>query len=124
MGLRTLGKVSVRTPIFTFKIYQASVTSLLTQHTLKRKSAKFVRWLERLSQFDYDIKYVKGEENVLADFLLRLLFDKQPVTNDENELSINVFTANTGIFITDLQNQTERDEALNIVYKYTHDKLQ
>ena len=98
------------------------MTSLPTQHTSKRKSAKFIRWLERLSQFDYDIKYVKGEENVLADFLSRLPLDKQPTTNDENELSINVLTTNTGISITDLQNQTERDDVLNIVYKYTHDK--
>ena len=86
---------------------------------LKRKSAKFIRWLKRLSQFDYDIKYIKGEENVLAHILSRLLLDEQPVTNDENELSINVLITNTGISITDLQNQTERDEVLNIVYKYT-----
>ena len=107
---------------FTLKTDRASLTSLLKQHTSERKSAKFIRWLERLSQFDYDIKCVKGEENVLADFLSRLPLDKQPTTNDENELSINMRTTNIGISITDLQNQTERDDVLNIIYKYTYDK--
>ena len=107
---------------FTFKTDHASLTSLLTQHTSKRKSANFIRWLERLSQFDSDIKYFIGEENVLADFLSRLPLDKESTTNDENEPPINVLTTNTGISITDLLNQTERDEVLNIVYKYTQDK--
>ena len=75
---------------FTLKTDHASLMSSLTQHTSKRKLAKFIRWLDKLSQFEYDIKYVKGEENVLADFLSRLPLDKQPATNDENELSINV----------------------------------
>ena len=33
-----------------------------------------------------------------------------------------MLTTNTGISITDLQNQTERDDLLSIAYKYTHDK--
>ena len=54
---------------FTLTTDHANMTSLLTQHTSKRKSAKFIRWLKRLSQFDYDIKYIKKERNVLADLL-------------------------------------------------------
>ena len=31
-----------------------------------------MRWAEFLSQYDYDIHYVKGEENTVADGLSRL----------------------------------------------------
>ena len=69
---------------FTLKTNRCSLKSLLSQLTSKRKSVKFIHWPERSSQFDYDIKYVKEEENVSADFLLRFPLEKQPTTIDEN----------------------------------------
>jgi transposase InsO family protein len=112
---------------FTLKTDHASLTALLTKHTSKRKSAKFTRWLERLSQFDYDIVHIKGTNNVMADFLSRLPLDnEQPRVSsndgddDDNELSIKALTTTTDISVPQLQQETERDDTLKTVYKYVH----
>jgi len=39
-----------------------------------------VRWLEKLSEFDFTMKYVTGEENVLPDALLHLYEYDEPGT--------------------------------------------
>ena len=46
------------------------LTWLQTQKTLNRRQA---RWLEFLSRFQYEVVYVKGDENVVADALTRTL---------------------------------------------------
>jgi hypothetical protein len=45
-----------------------SLTTLLTQRNLSRRQA---RWLETLSQFDLDFRYLKGPDNSVADALSR-----------------------------------------------------
>ena len=42
---------------------------LYQQHNLSGRQA---RWLEKISEFDFEIHYVPGEENVLPDALSRL----------------------------------------------------
>ncbi len=106
---------------FTLRTDHASLTSLLKLHTSTRKSAKFTRWLERLSQFDYNIIHITGESNVIADFLSRMPLSEQLATaDDDSELSISALTTNIGISIPDIQHETERDDILNAVYKYAH----
>jgi len=36
------------------------------------KSEKLLRWSLVLAEFDLDITYTKGSENVVADYLLRM----------------------------------------------------
>ena len=48
------------------------LTWLATQKTLSRRQA---RWMEYLAQFTYALLYVKGDENVVADALSRMLTD-------------------------------------------------
>jgi len=36
------------------------------------KSTKLLRWSLALAEFDLDIKYTKGSENVVADYLSRM----------------------------------------------------
>ena len=36
------------------------------------KSAKLVRWTLELQSFDIDVRYTKGELNIVADYLSRL----------------------------------------------------
>jgi len=40
--------------------------------TQKDLSCRQLRWSEFLSQYDYDLHYIKGEENTVADALSRL----------------------------------------------------
>ncbi len=105
---------------FLIRTDHASLTTLLTQHTSRRKSAKFTRWRERLSEFDYDVMHIKGENNVIADFLSRLPLECNTTTDDDAELSINALTMNNGISLAAIQNETESDDVLNAVFTYTH----
>ena len=45
-----------------------SLRYIQTQPSLSNRQA---RWLEKLAEFDYDVKYLKGAENVVADALSR-----------------------------------------------------
>jgi len=45
-----------------------SLTHLLNQKNLSRRQA---RWLEKISCFDFEVVYVPGEENSVADALSR-----------------------------------------------------
>ncbi|KAJ3558320.1 hypothetical protein NP233_g11530 [Leucocoprinus birnbaumii] len=53
------------------------LVSLLQQKDLSGRQA---RWLEKLSQFDFEIVYVPGSENVLSDALSRIYSNDQPGT--------------------------------------------
>jgi hypothetical protein len=48
--------------------------------TQKNLSLRQVRWLETLSDFDFDIKYIPGETNTLADALSRIYSAEEPGT--------------------------------------------
>ena len=107
---------------FKLRTDHASLTSLLTKHTSKRKSAKFARWLEGLSAFEYTVSHIRGEDNVISDFLSRLPLDNQTmaIDDDDEELTINALTKEAGISIDIIQDETERDETLNTIYKHVY----
>ncbi|MCP4489745.1 MAG: hypothetical protein GY820_20880, partial [Gammaproteobacteria bacterium] len=57
---------------FTLRTDHAALTTLLQRSGSSRQSAKFERWFERLSIFDYTPLYTKGTNNTVADWLSRL----------------------------------------------------
>ena len=63
---------------FTLLTDYAALTYLHITATVSRRNA---RWLEFLSQFTFDIKHIKGKENVVAD-----AFSKIPGTESLNNL--------------------------------------
>jgi hypothetical protein len=50
--------------------------------------ARLVRWALRLAEYDFEIKYKKGEENTNADALSRLPSDAD--INDTEKIVLNV----------------------------------
>ena len=57
---------------FTLQTDHQALQALLSNPTSKRQSSKFCRWRERLSHFDYTVKYLPGKDNQMADALSRL----------------------------------------------------
>lgn len=51
-------------------------------YVLKQKglTGRQARWLEKLSEFDFEVVYVPGEQNTLADALSRMYSDDRPGT--------------------------------------------
>lgn len=62
---------------FTWITDHKGLTHLLKQKNL---SGRQVRWLEKISEFDFCVEYVPGVDNVLADALSRLYSNDQPGT--------------------------------------------
>ncbi|TFY69679.1 hypothetical protein EVJ58_g270 [Rhodofomes roseus] len=62
---------------FTWVTDHKGLTHLWTQKNLSGRQA---RWMEKLSEFSFDIEYVPGVENVLADALSRIYSNDAPGT--------------------------------------------
>ena len=69
---------------FLLEMDHSCLLSLLQQHLSTQKSAKFNKWLDCLSHFDYTIEYIKGKQNVVANALscLPLPLTFSAVTNN------------------------------------------
>ena len=60
-----------------FKI-QTDHRALVWLHNVKDPSSRLLRWRLRMEEYEYEIEYVKGKENKVADCLSRLF----PITKD------------------------------------------
>ena len=56
---------------FILKTDHRALVSLLSQRSAKTSSARTERWREKVSCFNYDVEYIKGTDNQLADWLSR-----------------------------------------------------
>jgi hypothetical protein len=86
---------------FTWVTDHKGLTHLVNQKNLSGRQA---RWVEKISGFDFEIKYVPGTENVLADALSRIYSNEAPGTVrsrseytyhdviNNNDLEINLIT--------------------------------
>lgn len=83
------------------------LTHLLNQKNLSGRQA---RWLEKISSFDFEVVYVPGSDNVVADALSRMYSNEQPgtvrarseytyhdVVDDDGEVSLEVMPILAGI---------------------------
>ena len=68
---------------FTLRTDHACLKTLLQQYVNSRNSAKFERWLERLSRFHFEIQHVKGSRGFIPDTPSRL-----PIASTNSELAL------------------------------------
>lgn len=61
---------------------------LVWLNNIKEPNAKIQRWKIKLNEFDFDINYIKGKENVVADGLSRLSYE---ASNSEIEVNLHEF---------------------------------
>lgn len=57
-------------------------------NSLKEPNAKLQRWRIRLNEYDFEIEYVKGKDNKVADFLSRINKDSREI-NEAEEMEID-----------------------------------
>ena len=93
---------------FTWVTDHKGLTHLLKQKTL---SARQARWIERISEFNFDVEYLPGPLNVLPDALSRIYSNDAPGTvrapsefteHDEDEdlpLRLASFAASLPVFV-------------------------
>lgn len=71
---------------------------LVWLNNLKEPNSKLQRWKIKLNDYNYDIQYVKGKENHVADFLSRIDNTKNEIyITEEEENTSNVATIHSGI---------------------------
>ncbi|UYV75503.1 hypothetical protein LAZ67_13000420 [Cordylochernes scorpioides] len=75
---------------FTLRTDQSSLTTLLTTKGNDRAGLRITRWSARLMNFDYNIEYKKGRDNVLPDYLSRSSLSSHEDYDGEVELIASV----------------------------------
>lgn len=105
---------------FILRTDHSPLVTLLTKNTSLRQSAKFSRWLIRLSIFDYEVEYMKGENNKIADFLSR-----SPMKNCFDEIleeDSSIFLRNSfleeNISISNIHRHQREDENFKNIYNF------
>ena len=61
--------------------------SLKYHKTMPNMSGRIARWIERMSEFDYDIEHIAGVKNVVADALSRRIDMKDDTATGERTLA-------------------------------------
>jgi hypothetical protein len=91
---------------FELRTYHNGLKYLFDQPTL---NARQTIWLEFLSEYDFDIKHIKGKENKVADALSRRV----------HEMNATTIT----MYQSDLKNIITKDSKLDLHYKELVAKL-
>ena len=77
-------------------------------------SARIQRWALRLSQFQFNVEYIKGSDNINSDFLSRLPLKETAEINEPFELIFSIKSLeNMPITCHDIMLHTDRDQNLS-----------
>ncbi len=78
-----------------------------------------MRWAERLSAFDFDVEYVRGMDNVIADTLSQLPLPSSGYALPEISCDVTLKRImGKGLTLSELQTMTAEDETLKAVLGY------
>ena len=99
---------------FVLRTDHQALKALLLKPGNKHQSAKFQRWFDRLSQFNFTVEYKKGNENQVADVLSRMPSkDKEPPPWDVPEKVVKIAaTQMEGLNQKRFEMATKSDEKL------------
>ena len=89
---------------------------------LKRQKdtrGKFTRWVQELETFNYQIVYVRGKDNVVADCLSRMHSDVDRTVNEETEnFERHIYSFNTdGNFNQRLKEAQQEDQSTRLTLR-------
>ncbi len=90
------------------------------EHT--RHSSKLMQWAERLSGFDFDVQYILGLDNVVADALSQLPLPSSGFALPEINITLKCITGD-GLTLAELQTTTANDDTLKMVLSYVWAQL-
>ena len=109
---------------FKLRTDHKALTSLLMKYTDGKKSRKFGRWVERLSDFNFTVDYVAGRTIPVPDALSRLI-DKATYTSkyqsEPNQLHVKQLhqtITSQGFSVKSFQQATNNDPILKQVHHY------
>ena len=113
---------------FTLRTDHSALKALLSGGQKGRKPMRLLRWADRLQQYDYEIQYRPGSDNVVADLLSRSCETSEPdlhsnSSGSHHNLTKSVKTSNSNHCIIDLSHidtitymNSEEDLQLNSVF--------
>ncbi|CAH8654258.1 unnamed protein product, partial [Dicrocoelium dendriticum] len=105
---------------FTLRTDHSALTTLLSRGNKGQKPVRLSRWYSRLLNYDYEIKYVPGCFNQLADALSRLPLSNEGENEDLEEVKmISQLSDGTPTITFDLiREHTDKDPVLAKLREY------
>jgi len=98
---------------FTIECDHKPLLKLLNCHKYipDNTNARIIRWALKMSQFSYDIVFIKGSENVLSDAMSRLPLPETVPVNEPTELVLAINTLEKYTITSDVvQQETTKDK--------------
>lgn len=109
---------------FTLRTDHQALITLLSASGSGHKPLRLHRWCERLRQYDYQLKFTPGRDNVVADLLSRSIDAPTPTaspgSDDMEPELIQMLHAplKTSVSLEELQRESKRDPTLTTLRTY------
>ncbi|MCP4341098.1 MAG: hypothetical protein GY799_19970, partial [Desulfobulbaceae bacterium] len=109
---------------FTLHSDQSSLQQLMKSYRSNAVTSRRIqRWLDRMQHYDYQVKYICGQDNVVADFLSRVGEEHDASTeptlaDDDDSVTIASILGTGSESSKDLLRESANDRNLNLVRKY------
>ncbi len=87
-------------------------------------SRQIQRWYDKLRHYDYTVKHIRGQDNVMAYFLSRISegcdpSDEPTLPDDDDSVTIAILdSSDFPILPQELSDESKKDHTLTLVRKY------
>ena len=103
---------------FTLRTDHQALTTLLETTGSGHKPLRIYRWSDRLHQYNFDVKYVSGSKNQVADMLSRLIHDTKPSKPTDEDMPVLEIQLDVLVNLADLTKASSEDPILQQVRQY------